>query len=348
MVGYSGSQALLYDLSSATEYNMNALIPTNSPFTQLTTANDINNNNEFIGEGLVDGVEHGFVGQISSVPEPLTSFSSASVPSACWLIVGDDGPNSPLPSARFFWRFFLRYHEEPFPPMRFFAGDFWFDESDRTFNLWGDRQGSGVSRNATRNKESGVRYSSSRHGRHPRFQDFRWNCCKTTSSTPAFLIRTLVVLTNISIGRSKFGDRHWNSGVGLLPTRIGRPVFKRRPSGQDEVWSERADFSPLGTSGPLPCVEMPVIFRAVGSVADPSPVVEWRQLAEDVKELSSPLSIACCGVAPMGKFYKDWPCVLDVVATVQPLGNSNRLSRVHVVLGLGSCSRTRVVPLPVG
>ena len=226
--------------------------------------------------------------------------------------------------------------------MRFFAGDFWFDESDRTFNLWGDRQGSGVSRNATRNKESGVRYSSSRHGRHPRFQDFRWNCCKTTSSTPAFLIRTLVVLTNISIGRSKFGDRHWNSGVGLLPTRIGRPVFKRRPSGQDEVWSERADFSPLGTSGPLPCVEMPVIFRAVGSVADPSPVVEWRQLAEDVKELSSPLSIACCGVAPMGKFYKDWPCVLDVVATVQPLGNSNRLSRVHVVLGLGSCSRTRV------
>lgn len=39
---------------------------------QLTTLNDINNSNEFVGEGLVNGVEHGFVGQISSVPEPST------------------------------------------------------------------------------------------------------------------------------------------------------------------------------------------------------------------------------------------------------------------------------------
>jgi hypothetical protein len=70
MVGESGNKALLFDLSSDTLYNLNTYLPNGSPFTQLTAANDINNSNEFIGEGLVNGVEHGFVGQISSVPEP--------------------------------------------------------------------------------------------------------------------------------------------------------------------------------------------------------------------------------------------------------------------------------------
>jgi hypothetical protein len=70
MVGASGSKGVIYDPSIGQLYDINTYLPTNSPFTQLTTANDINNNNEFIGEGLVNGVEHGFVGQISSVPEP--------------------------------------------------------------------------------------------------------------------------------------------------------------------------------------------------------------------------------------------------------------------------------------
>ncbi len=71
LVGYSGSQACLFDPGIGQLYNLNDYLPTGSPFTSLTAANDINNSDEFIGIGLVDGVEHGFVGQIV-VPEPST------------------------------------------------------------------------------------------------------------------------------------------------------------------------------------------------------------------------------------------------------------------------------------
>jgi hypothetical protein len=60
-----------------------------SPFTQLAAIYDINNSNQFIGVGLIDGVEHGFVGQI--VPEPsslvLLGISESSAFTAC----GDGG-----------------------------------------------------------------------------------------------------------------------------------------------------------------------------------------------------------------------------------------------------------------
>ena len=49
-------------------YDLSAYLLPGSPFSQLTAASDINNTNEFVGVGLVDGVEHGFVVQI--VPEP--------------------------------------------------------------------------------------------------------------------------------------------------------------------------------------------------------------------------------------------------------------------------------------
>ena len=40
------------------------------PFSQLTSANDINDNGMVVGVGLIDGVQHGFVAQIMIVPEP--------------------------------------------------------------------------------------------------------------------------------------------------------------------------------------------------------------------------------------------------------------------------------------
>jgi probable HAF family extracellular repeat protein len=71
IVGYSDTQGLLFDTTTHTLYNLNNLLPTGTSFTQLTSANDINNSGEFVGVGLVGGVEHGFVGQIV-VPEPST------------------------------------------------------------------------------------------------------------------------------------------------------------------------------------------------------------------------------------------------------------------------------------
>ena len=71
LAGTSGGKAFLFDTGAAEIYDLNAYLPAGSPFSQLTAANDINNADEFVGVGLVDGVAHGFVGQIV-VPEPGT------------------------------------------------------------------------------------------------------------------------------------------------------------------------------------------------------------------------------------------------------------------------------------
>ena len=71
LAGTSGGKAFLFDTNTSEIYDLNAYLPAGSPFSQLTELTDINNTNEFIGVGLIDGVEHGFVGQIV-VPEPGT------------------------------------------------------------------------------------------------------------------------------------------------------------------------------------------------------------------------------------------------------------------------------------
>ena len=70
LVGASGGKAFLFDTGVSQIYDLSAYLLPGSPFSQLTAASDINNTNEFVGVGLVDGVEHGFVAQI--VPEPGT------------------------------------------------------------------------------------------------------------------------------------------------------------------------------------------------------------------------------------------------------------------------------------
>ena len=65
LLGYKG---FLFDTADHTLYNLNDLLSAGSPFTELNVANDINNSGQFVGVGLVGGVEHGFVGQ--TVPEP--------------------------------------------------------------------------------------------------------------------------------------------------------------------------------------------------------------------------------------------------------------------------------------
>jgi probable HAF family extracellular repeat protein len=87
VVGESGGKGFLYDTTTLQLYNMSDFLPPLSPFTQLTALNDIGNSNEFIGVGLVDGVQHGFVGQIT--PEPsifvlLGIGSAALLAWACW------------------------------------------------------------------------------------------------------------------------------------------------------------------------------------------------------------------------------------------------------------------------
>jgi probable HAF family extracellular repeat protein len=72
LVGQSGGKAFLFDTASQQMYNLSALLPAGSPFTSLDSAIAINNGNEFIGIGEVNGIEHGFVGQITASPEPTT------------------------------------------------------------------------------------------------------------------------------------------------------------------------------------------------------------------------------------------------------------------------------------
>ena len=78
LVGTSGGKAFLFDTGVSQIYDLSAYLLPGSPFSQLTAASDINNTNEFVGVGLVDGVEHGFVGQIL-VPEPGTSVMLAAI-----------------------------------------------------------------------------------------------------------------------------------------------------------------------------------------------------------------------------------------------------------------------------
>lgn len=72
MVGLSGDKAFLFDMTDRSLFNLNNFLPTGSPFTQLTVANDINDSGAFVGMGLVGGVQHGFVGQVTITPEPST------------------------------------------------------------------------------------------------------------------------------------------------------------------------------------------------------------------------------------------------------------------------------------
>ena len=71
LAGTSGGKAFVFDTNTSEIYDLNVYLPAGSPFSQLTELTDINNTNEFVGIGLIDGVEHGFVGQIV-VPEPGT------------------------------------------------------------------------------------------------------------------------------------------------------------------------------------------------------------------------------------------------------------------------------------
>ncbi len=70
LVGESGNKGALYDLSSQTLFDLN-LFPRQTPgFGQVLHLNDINNDGKFVGVALVDGIEHGIVGQLIPVPEP--------------------------------------------------------------------------------------------------------------------------------------------------------------------------------------------------------------------------------------------------------------------------------------
>jgi hypothetical protein len=64
----NSSAAFILDQPGCQFCDINTFLTPSMAFTSLTTANGINDNGEFVGEGLVNGVEHGFVGQI--VPEP--------------------------------------------------------------------------------------------------------------------------------------------------------------------------------------------------------------------------------------------------------------------------------------
>jgi len=79
LVGYSGDKAFLFDLSHQSLIDLSIHLPAGSPFSQLTVANDINDSEMFVGVGLVSGVQHGFVGQITTVPEPSTACALASL-----------------------------------------------------------------------------------------------------------------------------------------------------------------------------------------------------------------------------------------------------------------------------
>jgi probable HAF family extracellular repeat protein len=72
LVGQSGGKAFLFDTASQQMYNLSSLLPAGSLFASLDNATGINNSDEFIGVGEINGVEHGFVGQITSTPEPPT------------------------------------------------------------------------------------------------------------------------------------------------------------------------------------------------------------------------------------------------------------------------------------
>jgi hypothetical protein len=74
LVGQSGGKAFLFDTANQQMYNLTALLPSGSLFTSLDSATGINNSDEFIGIGEINGVEHGFVGQITASPEPSAFF----------------------------------------------------------------------------------------------------------------------------------------------------------------------------------------------------------------------------------------------------------------------------------
>jgi hypothetical protein len=68
VLGSSGNSGLLYDTNNGRLYNINNYLPAGSPFTQVTALYDINDSNEFVGEGLVGGVEHGFARALDPCP----------------------------------------------------------------------------------------------------------------------------------------------------------------------------------------------------------------------------------------------------------------------------------------
>ena len=69
LVGESGGNGFLFDTAAVQIYGLNAYPFIGDLFSQLTISNDINDSGRLVGIGLIDGVQHGFVGQIV-VPEP--------------------------------------------------------------------------------------------------------------------------------------------------------------------------------------------------------------------------------------------------------------------------------------
>jgi hypothetical protein len=72
-VGTSGDtefKGFLYDLPSLSLFNINNFAAVGFHLDSITRLTDINNSNMFIGVGLVNGVEHGLVGEFVAVPEP--------------------------------------------------------------------------------------------------------------------------------------------------------------------------------------------------------------------------------------------------------------------------------------
>jgi probable HAF family extracellular repeat protein len=70
IVGESDDKGFLYDIGTNVTFDLNAFPRLTPGFGQILRLNDINNDGTFVGVALVDGVEHGFVGNLVSVPEP--------------------------------------------------------------------------------------------------------------------------------------------------------------------------------------------------------------------------------------------------------------------------------------
>ncbi len=70
MVGESGTNAFAFDLSSGQMFDMNSFATRGLQPDAILRLTDINNQGEFVGVALINGVEHGFSGNIGAIPEP--------------------------------------------------------------------------------------------------------------------------------------------------------------------------------------------------------------------------------------------------------------------------------------
>lgn len=70
IVGMSGNKGFLYDPTTNQLLDLNSFARATSGFGSILRLLDINNDGTFIGVALIDGEEHGIVGQFVPVPEP--------------------------------------------------------------------------------------------------------------------------------------------------------------------------------------------------------------------------------------------------------------------------------------